>query len=136
MEARNTVLLLLSDVRPDPGQPRKSKPVEYIQELSGAIKNLRHNGIERSRSYEKTSQSLLKSGQFSGSITEGLPDLNTAGDAKLTELQGRIKEELSMFSTADLRDSDKVRELTAKAALEIANAMEEEQPMLRAIVLK
>ena len=62
MESRNTVLLPLSDVRPDSGQPRKSKPVEYIQELSGVIKNLRHNGIERSRSYEKTSQSLLKSG--------------------------------------------------------------------------
>ena len=63
-----------------------------------------------------------------------MPDLNIAGDAKLTELQGRIKEELSMFSAADLRDSDKARELTAKAALEIANAMEEEQPMLRAII--
>jgi len=41
-----------------------------------------------------------------------------------------------VFSAADLRDSGKARELTAKAVLEIANAMEEEQSMLRAIVLK
>ena len=41
---RQTVQIPLSDVRPDPGQPRKSKPVGYIQELSGVIRNLRHNG--------------------------------------------------------------------------------------------
>jgi ParB/RepB/Spo0J family partition protein len=45
MQQRTTVCLQLAQVRPDPGQPRKNKPSEYIMELGNAINERR--GTER-----------------------------------------------------------------------------------------
>ncbi len=62
-----------------------------------------------------------------------LPSLNLAEDPKLTSLQKRVEEELSVFSADDLRGSEKARELTSAVAAEIVTEIEEAQPQLRSI---